>query len=47
MINRTRDAELASDTQAARRFMWLHQISVFINDVQWQAVLTALILVLV
>lgn len=47
MINRARDAELAGDTQAARHFKWLHQISVLINNVQWLAVLTALILVLV
>ena len=47
MINRARDAELAGDTGAARRFKRLHQTSVFINGMQWLAVLVALILVLV
>lgn len=46
MINRARDAEMAGDTGAARRFKRLHGISVIINGVQWLAVLTALIWVL-
>jgi hypothetical protein len=47
MINRARDAELASDNEAAYHFKWLHQTCVLINRAQWLAVFTALILVLI
>jgi len=47
LINRARDAELAGDFGAARRFRRLHLVSVVINAVQWLAVLAALILVLI
>ena len=46
MINRARDAELAGHTDAGRRFKRLHQTSVFINGMQWLAVFSALVLVL-
>jgi hypothetical protein len=47
LINRARDAELAGETGAARRFKRLHRMSVIINGVQWLAVLAVLIGVLV
>lgn len=45
-INRARDAELSGTAGAARRFTRLHRISVVINGLQWLAILTALVLVL-
>jgi hypothetical protein len=47
LINRARDAQLAGETPASRRFNQLHRLSVIINGVQWLAVLAALIGVLV
>ncbi len=47
LINRARDAEVAGEVNANRRFQRLHRLSVVINGVQWLAVLTALVLVLV
>lgn len=47
MINRARDAEMAGETGAARRFKRLHQTSVVLNSFQWLAVLAAITLVLV
>lgn len=46
-INHTRDAEMAGETGAARRFRHLHRMSVAINGIQWLAVLAALTGVLV
>lgn len=46
LINKVRDAELAGESGADRRFQRLHRTSVVINGVQWLAVLTTLILVL-
>ena len=46
MINRARDAELAGEVGADRRFKCLHKTSVLINGAPWLAVLTALVLVL-
>jgi hypothetical protein len=47
LINGARDAEMAGRFGAARRFRRLHLISVVINALQWLAVLTVLIRVLV
>lgn len=47
VINRARDAELAGDTAAGRRFRRLHGLSVLLNAAQWLAVLGALVLVAV
>ena len=46
-INHARDAELRGSAGAARRFARLHRISVIINGLQWLAVFTALVLVLI
>jgi hypothetical protein len=42
MINRARDAELAGDNHAGRRFKRLHGLSVMINGAQWLTILAAL-----
>jgi len=47
LINRARDAEMAGEFGAARRFRRLHLVSVVINGFQWLAVLVVLIQVLV
>ncbi len=47
MINQARDAELGYEPGAAKRFRRLHLVSVIINGLQWLAVLTVLIQVLV
>lgn len=47
LINQARDAEVAGESGAARRFKRLHQMSVVINGFQWLAVLAVLIGVLV
>ncbi len=47
LINRARDAEMAGDWRAARRFRRLHLVSVIINGFQWIAVLVVLIQLLV
>ncbi|MGB5735526.1 MAG: DUF4149 domain-containing protein [Thiohalocapsa sp.] len=41
-INQARDAELAGDADAGKRFKRLHGISVWINGAQWLAVFAAL-----
>ena len=46
MINHSRDAELAGDATAGRRFMRLHGLSVAVNAGQWAAIMVALWLVL-
>jgi hypothetical protein len=45
MINRARDADLAGEIGAARRFKRLHRLSVVVNASQWLAALAALVLV--
>ena len=45
-INRARDAELAGQDGAERRFARLHRTSVLLNGCQWLATLAALVLVL-
>jgi hypothetical protein len=47
LINQARDAQLAGEKQASRRFNQLHRLSVIINALQWLAVLIVLIGVLV
>jgi hypothetical protein len=47
MINQARDAEVAGNRDAGRRFKRLHQTSVIINGLQLLAVLAALTLVLI
>ena len=47
LINLSRDAQLAGDTEAEHRFKRLHRRSVIINGMQWIAVLVVLILTLV
>ena len=46
MVNSARDAEMAGHRDAGRRFKRLHQTSVFINGIQWLAVLSALAMML-
>lgn len=46
MINRARDAEIEGEAGASHRFKRLHRVSVFINGIQWTAVLVTLTLVL-
>ena len=41
-INQARDAELAGDVAAGKRFKRLHGLSVLINGAQWLAILIAL-----
>lgn len=41
-INQARDAELAGDAGAGKRFKRLHSMSVLINAAQWFAILVAL-----
>jgi hypothetical protein len=43
LINQARDAEVAGDIQAGRRFNHLHRLSVILNGMQWFAVLALLI----
>ncbi|MCA1791289.1 MAG: DUF4149 domain-containing protein [Thioalkalivibrio sp.] len=45
-INLARDAELAGEQDAGRRFQRLHRISVAVNAVQWLAALLVLAMVL-
>ncbi len=42
LINRHRDAMLAGDAAAERRFTWLHRLSVWINAAQLLALLVVL-----
>jgi hypothetical protein len=45
-INRARDAELAGQQDAGRRFQRLHRASVAVKGIQWLAALLALAMVL-
>jgi hypothetical protein len=45
-INQARDAELAGEPDAGRRFQRLHRASVAVNGIQWLAALLALVMVL-
>jgi hypothetical protein len=45
-INQARDAEILGEFGAGRRFRRLHLVSVVINALQWVAVLTVLIRIL-